>query len=232
MRAIFFLSFLAFGSGAVAAQDFEFAVRHHHTLKDCRGVLKFTGDGVEYRTAHAKDSRTWKYSELRVIKVESSAKIAVITYEDQKRLLGKDREFEFTLLERKIPAQLSAFLLSKVSRPMVLAVFPETGKPAFEVPVKHLETLGGARGILRIFPDRVVFKSSREGDSRIWRLQDIERFGQSDRFRLQITSRVPRRGGPTEVYNFELLEDMPEGLYDYLWVRLHPSTYYPETQFK
>jgi len=230
MRAIFLLTFLAFGSGAVAAQDF--AVRHHHALKDCRGVLKFTGDGVEYRTAHAKDSRTWKYNELRVIKVDSPFEITLLTFEDEKRLLGKDRAFEFTLLEGKVPAGLSTFLLSKVSRPMVLAVLPETGKPAFEAPVKHLETLGGARGMLSIFPDRIVFKSSREGDSRIWRLQDIERFGQPDRFRFQITSRVPRRGGPTEVYNFELLEDLPEGAYDYLWVRLHPSTYYPETQFK
>jgi hypothetical protein len=23
------------------------------------------------------------------------------------------------------------------------------------------------------------------------------------------------------------MEDLPEGLYDYLWVRLHPSSYYP-----
>src|SRR6266516_7421272 len=120
MRAIFFLTFLAFGSGAVAAQDFEFAVRHHHTLKDCRGVLKFTGDGVEYRTAHAKDSRTWKYSELRVIKVDSPIEITVLTYEDQKRLLGKDRAFAFTPLEGKVPAGLSAYLLSRVPRPMVI----------------------------------------------------------------------------------------------------------------
>jgi hypothetical protein len=230
MRAIFFLLFLSLGAGAVPAQDFEFDVRHQHILKDCRGKLSFSVAGVEYRTSQVTDSRTWKYSDLRVVKVDSPTEITLVTYDDQKRLLGKDRAFEFTLLEGKVPAELSAFLLSKVSRPMVLAVLPEAGQPAFEVPVKHLETFGGARGMLRIYSDRVVFESSHEDDSRIWRLRDIERFGQPDHLRLQITSRVPRHGGPTEVYNFELIEDIPDGLYDYVWVRLHPSAYYPAAQ--
>lgn len=217
---------------AASAGDFEFAVRHHHTLRDCRGVLKFSSVGVEYRTAHTQDSRVWKYPDIRLIKLESQREITLVTYEDQKELFSEDRVFEFSLLEGKVPAELSAFLLSKVSRPMVVAVLPEEGKPAFEFQVKHLETFGGARGVLRIYPDRVVFESSQEGDSRVWRLTDIERFGQPDRFRFQISSRVPRRGGPIELYNFELLVDLPEGAYDYLWVRLHPSRYYPETQAK
>lgn len=228
MKPLLLVLMFIFPTAAVA-QDFEFAVRHHHTLRGCRGVLKFTADSVEYRTEHAKDGRTWKYADLRVIKVESGERISLITYEDQRRFLGKDRVFEFTLLERKAPAELSAFLLKKVRRPLVLAVLPQDGKPTFEFPAKHLHTFGGARGLLRIYADRVVFESSREGDSRIWRLEDIERFGQPDRFRFQITSRVPRGGGPTEVYNFELIEDLPPGAYDYLWIRLHPSTYYHET---
>jgi hypothetical protein len=43
-------------------------------------------------------------------------------------------------------------------------------------------------------------------------------------------SDVPMTGGPTEVYNFQLLEEMPAGVYDYLWIRLHPSSYYPAAQ--
>jgi hypothetical protein len=109
-----------------------------------------------------------------------------------------------------------------------MSLLPDYGKPAFELRAKHLQTLGGAIGVLRVYPDQVVFESEKVGDSRVWRLRDIQRFGQPDRFRFQITGYVPKAGGPTEVYNFQLLEDLPDGLYDYLWVRLNPSTYNPD----
>jgi len=211
-------------------QTFEYAVRHRHLLKDCRGTLIFSHKGVEYRASKSKDARMWEYDRIRVIELRSPTEVSICSYEDQKRYLGKDRDFEFRLENGRIPESLSAFLLSKVGRPMVLAVFPEEGKPVFEVPVKHLRTLTGSHGVLRIYPDRVIYKSEMEGDSRFWRLSDIERLSQPDRFRLQIVSHVPMTGGPTEVYNFQLLNDLPDQLYDYVWLRLHPSSYYPLVQ--
>jgi hypothetical protein len=224
------LSLLAAGVPPVHAEDFGFTVRHHHTFRDCRGALKISGAGIAYQSSHGDDARTWKWDEIRVIKAESPTEITLLSYEDQKRFLGKDRVFAFTLLEGKISGDLSAFLLSKVPRPMTLAVLPAYGKPAFELPVKHLHTFGGVSGTLRVYRDRVVFQASTERDSRVWRLADIQRFGQPDRYRFQITSFVPKAGGPTEVYNFQLLNELPEGVYDYLWVRLHPSSYYPPGQ--
>ncbi len=220
-----------FGAAPSWAQNFEYTVKHHHLLKDCRGVLKVTPDGVEYKTAHAKDSRKWNFDDIRTFEVKSPTEISIVTYEDQKRWLGKDKVFEFTLLDKKATSELSAFLLSHIKRPMELAVIPEhTEKPAYEIPVKHLRTISGTRGVLRIYPDKVVYQTSVTGDSRYWRLEDIERFSQPDRFRFQIVGYVPKAGGPTEVYNFQLIEDLPEGVYDYLWLRLHPSSYYPEIE--
>jgi hypothetical protein len=209
-------------------ENFEYIVKHQHVLKDCRGTLKISDDGVEYRTPHAKDSRRWKFDEIRVLEVKSPTEISVVTYEDQRRWAGKDKVFEFTLLDKKATPEFARFLLSHVSRPMVLAVIPEDGeKPAFEIPAKHLRTISGALGTLRIYEDRVVYQTAAPGDSRYWRLEDIERFSRPDRFRFQIVSYAPKAGGPTETYNFLLMDDLPEGAYDYLWVRLHPSSYYP-----
>jgi hypothetical protein len=223
-----FLASVFFGTAPAGAQNFEYAVKHHHTLKDCRGTLKVTDEGVEYRTAHVKDSRRWRFDEIRTLEVKSPTKISVVTYEDQKRWAGKDKVFEFTLLDKKATPDLSAFLLSHVKKPMELAVIPEEGeKPAFEIRVKHLGTISGTRGALRIYPDKVIYQSSTGGDSRYWRIEDIQRFSQPDRFRFQIVSYLPKTGGPTEAYNFQLLEDLPAGAYDYLWVRLHPSSYPP-----
>jgi len=212
---------------ALAAQVFEYPVRHRHLLKDCRGTLRISEEGVEYKTVRARDGRKWKFDEIQTIELNSPTRVSVVTYEDQKRFAGKDRVFEFELLKDKTTPRLSTFLLQHVKRPMVLAVLPEGANPDYQLRVKHLHTISGATGVLSIFPDRLVFVSSREGDSRYWRLADIERFSRPDRYRLQIVSHVPKAGGPTEVYNFQLLDDLPEGLYDYLWVRLHPSSYYP-----
>ncbi|MBZ5497056.1 MAG: hypothetical protein LAP85_11690 [Acidobacteriia bacterium] len=228
-RSIVVLIFALSATQVSLAQSFEYAVKHRHILKDCRGTLKITPEGVEYQTSHAKDARRWKFEEIRVVEVKSPTEISVVTYEDQKRWAGKDKVFEFTLLDKQADPALSAFLLSHVKRPMELAVIPEEGeKPAFEIPVKHLHTIVGAMGMLRIYADKVIFQSSKVGDSRYWRLADIERFSQPDRFRFQVVSHVPQAGGPTEVYNFQLMEDLPDGVYDYLWLRLHPSSYYPE----
>ncbi len=212
-------------------QSFEYAVKHHHIRKDCRGTLRITPDGVEYKTPNPKDSRKWRFEEIRTLEVKSPTEISAITYEDQKRWFGKDKVFKFTLLDKKATPELSVFLLSRVKKPMELAVVPEeSSKPAFEIPVKHLHTVVGAMGVLQVYTDHVVFNSSKLGDSRFWRLADIERVSQPDRFRFQIVGYVPKAGGPTAVYNFQLLEELPEAVVDYLWVRLHPSSYYPNAR--
>jgi hypothetical protein len=74
----------------------------------------------------------------------------------------------------------------------------------------------------------VVYQAEIKGDSRYWRISDIQRFSQPDRFRFEIVSYLPKAGGPTEDYDFQLFDDLPSGVYDYLWVRLHPSSYYPD----
>jgi hypothetical protein len=232
MRRYLFFPFaliLLFCAVPAEAQNFEYPVKHHHTLKDCRGVLKISPDGVEYKTTRAKDSRKWNFDDIRTFELKSPTEISIVTYEDQKRWLGKDKVFTFTLLGKKATPELTAFLLSRVKRPMELAVLPEDAeKPAYEIPVKHLGTITGDRGVLLIYSGKVVYKSLKPGDSRYWRIQDIQRFSRPDRFRIEIVSYIPRAGGPTEAYNFQLMEDLPQGVYDYLWVRLHPSSYYPE----
>jgi hypothetical protein len=217
------------GSAPVWGQEFQYAVEHHHALgRSCRGTLRITPGGVEYRASNPKDSRDWKFDGFQTIELESPSQLAIVTYEDQKRWAGKDKVFRFTLLDKKATPELSAFLLAHVQRPMRLALIPERWEqPAFEFSVKHLRTISGSTGVLRIYPDGIVYQSSEAADSRLWRLEDIERFSQPDRYRLQIVSFVPSAGGPTESYNFQLMEDLPEGLYDYLWVRLHPTSYYP-----
>ncbi|MBI4469419.1 MAG: hypothetical protein HY650_08880 [Acidobacteria bacterium] len=211
------------------AQTHEFQVEHQHTLRDCRGTLIITPDTIDYRTTHKKDSRSWPYVEIRQLKVESSTRLEIVTYEDQKRMLGRDKIFKFRLLQGQLRPDVVALLMAKSTHPPATSVMPvASGTPAFQIPVKHLHTLGGCEGLLSIYPDRVTYESKdKPTDSRYWRYADIHNFGHPTRYRFEITTFEDKYGGPTKVFNFQLKEDLPARAHDYVWVRVYPSEFYP-----
>lgn len=206
------------------AQSFELLVEHEHAMRNCRGTLVITLERIEYRTDHKKDARSWRYTDLRQIKIKSPASIELAGYEDQKRMIGRDRVFKFKTLEGKITPEISALLMERAPRPVVTSVAPVTdGAPAFEVPVKHLHRFGGCVGALKIYPDRVVYEAQDEPEnSRLWRYGDIQSFSQSERYHFEVVSFEDKFGGP-KAYNFQLREELPAAVYDYVWGRVYPS---------
>ena len=221
---IFVVAF--FAAKPAFAQNYELSVEHEHTPGACQGTLVISPDQIEYKTTHKQDARTWRYDELRQIKIESPTEIKLVSYEDQKQMLGRDRVFKFKVLAKEITPEISAFLMERATRPLVTSVMPVTkGDLRFEVPVKHLHTFGGCLGTLKIYSDRVVYESKdMPSDSRNWRYGDIQNFSQSSRFRFEVTSFESKFGGP-KAYNFQLREELPAGAYDYVWARVYPSKF-------
>ena len=207
-----------------AAQSYEFPVEHDHTLRSCRGALVISPEKVEYKTAHAKHARAWGYAELQQVRVESKTRLELLTYEDEKWLAGRDREWSFRLLEGEITPVISALLLAQSARPLVTSVPPAPeDSPRFEVPVKHLHKLGGCSGAIRIYADSVAFESAERPDhSRFWRYTDIQNISRSERFRFEIATFETGFGGPRS-YNFQLKQELPARAYDYVWERVYPS---------
>jgi hypothetical protein len=210
-----------------SAQSYELPVEHECTFRSCRGTLVITPERIEYKSAHKEDdARTWRYTDLRQIKIESPTSIELVSYEDQKRMLGRDRVIKFKVIGGEITPEISALLAERATRPVVTSVAPATkDAPAFEAPVKHLHRFGGCIGTLKIYPDRVVYESEdRPSDSRCWRYGDIQNFSQSERYRFEITTFEDKFGGP-KAYNFQLREALPAQAYDYVWARVYPSKF-------
>jgi hypothetical protein len=228
MRRLMLLTSLTLSLAAVtaSAQSHEFQVEHEHLLRGCRGTLLITPGGIEFKSAQAEHSRAWQYAELQQVKVASKSALELLTYEDEKRLAGRDRVYKFKLLEGEITPEISAQLMARVTRPLVTSVPPVTiGAPRYEAPVKHLHPFGGCSGTLRVFADRVTFESSDKPEhSRFWRYADIESFSQSERFRFEIAASEAGFGGPRS-YNFQLKAALPAGAYDYVWARVYPSKF-------
>ncbi len=212
-----------------AAQSFEFPVECERMFRNHRGTLVITPDGIEYRTSQKNESRSWRYKDIQQIKIVSPTVLEILTYEDQRRMLGRDRIFRFRLLEGKITAEVSALLVAKAARPAATSVTPVTdGEPKYEPAVKHLHAFGGCEGTLKIYPDRVAYESAdNPAHSRYWRYSDIQSFSHSTRYRFEVTTFEDKFGGPTKVYDFQLKEDLPAQAYDYVWVRVNPAELYP-----
>lgn len=221
LAAICWLCALA-GPPLVAQQRFELAVEHLHTLRNCRGTLAISPDGVVYRTEHKEDARQWRYADIQSIKVIAPRTIEIFTYEDQKRLFERDRIWKFRLLDGDVPPEASALLADKSSRPTVTNVVREEGiQPIFTIPVKHRHLLGGCDGELKIFPDHVVYESADvPKDSRSWPYSALDGFAHYERFYLELVTYEHAQGTATRTYDFELKTDLPPEAEAYVRERL------------
>ena len=228
MNLILFIATLLifFAVNPASAQSYELPVEHEHTFSDCRGTLVITPERIEYKTAHKEDARTWRYADLRQIKIQSPNSIELVSYEDQKRMMNRDRVFKFKVLEGEITSEISALLVERATRPVVTSMAPATeDAPAFKALVKHLHRFGGCIGTLKVYPDRVVYESEETpSDSRYWRYGDIQNFSQSERYRFEIVTFEDKFGGP-KAYNFQLREALPAYAYDYVWTGVYPSKF-------
>jgi hypothetical protein len=218
---------LFFAVNPASAQSHELPVEHEHMFRNCRGTLVITPEGIEYRTDHKEDARAWRYSDLRQIKIESPTSIELVSYEDQKRMLGRDRVFKFKAIEGGITSEIGRLLVERATRPAVTSMGPVTDDaPAFKIPVKHLHPFGGCAGTLKVYTGRMVYESEdMPSDSRYWRYGDIQNISQSERYRFEIVTFEDRFGGP-KTYNFQLREALPAHAYDYVWARVYPSKFH------
>lgn len=208
---------------AVNAQEFQFGVEHDHTFGSCKGDLIINKDGVEYRTTNKDHARRWGYTDIKMIKLVSSHKIKVLSYESRRLKLGRDETFEFKLAKGEVSREVSDFLLARVPGPLATSFVKSDEKPTYAIPVRHRHTFSGEQGTLRIYDDGLTYDSARIKSSRHWRWTDIKTISRTDPFQFSITTYEPKFGGPTKTFNFDLKERMDDTMYDYLWTRIYKS---------
>ncbi len=224
MRQGLLLVLLILSAPAVtSAQPFNFSVNHHHLFGSCHGTLVIGDDGVRYDTASTKDQRDWKYEDIQQVQLLSPKNLAVVTYEDRKLKVGGDKNFKFEIIDGELSNQVYRYLLQKAGKPIVTKLaFLET-KVDYQIPAKHLHTLGGCQGILRVTPVGITYQTDSREESRTWLFADIESLGPMDPFHLRITahenSHFHYRG--RKDFNFVLKQKLDEKTYEHLWDRIY-----------
>lgn len=217
------LAVLVFGSQEARAQEFKYQVEHDHLYKSCKGELIINQDGVEYWTDNKDHARKWSYTDIKLLKLASPKKVEVVSYESGLKTIGRDKSFQFKVLEGEITEDVSEFLLARVARPLTTSFVATEEKAQYEIPVRHQHRFGGCQGTLRIFADRIVYESDKEENSRYWRWSDIQSISRTGPYQFSVTTYEAKFGG-SKTYNFDLKERMEDTVYEFAWARVNRVT--------
>ena len=213
-------TFLILGAAAAVAQPFTFQVRHRHLHGGAAGTLRIGADSISFTepSKDGKHSREWAFAEIQQLSL-SAAELHILTYEDQKWQLGRDRDFVFDRLPEGMAQQVYPLLARSLDQRFVAELSDPGRRPLWQTGAKLLRGLGGSEGDLLIGDDWIVYKCKDARQSRTWRFQDIDNLATSGPFDLAITTLERsdwRHAGPTE-FRFELKQPLDENRYNKLW---------------
>lgn len=225
-----------FAITCAAGADLRFDVRHQRAAKDHAGVLIVSDAGIRYQQVDPKpstkpgrklkklESQSWQYVDIQQLWI-SPEKLRVLTYEDRKWRLGMDREFEFVAAKDQSFQAAYDLLKRKLDRRLVGAVAGPVAAPLWSLRVKLLGTLKGSEGTLTAAADQIVYRTSRKGHSRIWRLEDIENVSTADPYQLTLVTyeRARLHYGSRRGFDFQLKEPLDEQAFQALWRKLNQT---------
>ena len=191
------------------------------------GTLRISPDSIsfeEHGKKNTTDSRQWRYEELQQLTVGAS-ELRVLTYEDSKWKLGRDREYVFD----RIPSDLATEaypLLTRILDQRFIAALPDKQRaPEWKVGAKLERGLKGTLGTLVVSRDLIVFDTEKPNEARSWRITDIENISSSGPLDLAITTSEKTgmfRGGDRQIH-FQLLQNLSEERYNALWREINRS---------
>lgn len=217
ISAILMLSFAAWG-GPLSVQ-----VRHRHLRKGATGQIEIGESSISFKEAgkSSKHSWEWKYEDIQQLTL-SPTELRILSYDDAKWQLGRDREYVFDQLPKDFATQAYSLLRTRLDQRLVAHLGDPDVKPLWQVGAKLLHRLGGSQGTLLFAEDRITYKADR-GDSHTWLYNEIENVSTSGHFDLSIAT-SERSGWPrgsTTDYHFQLKQVFSEERYNELWRRVN-----------
>ncbi len=213
---------LAFGT-LLSAETFP--VIHRNTLwRDGRGTVEITDEGISYKPDGAKPGRQWKWTGIRHFERVSPSEFVLVTYEDQRRFLGRDKEYRFVITGGGLSDALFRMISDHLDRPVTDRVPPDGIAARYSIPVKHEHRFGGCEGRLEFTADEIYYVADHGADSRAWRMdRDVAAVWSDDPYRLQVRAydNGRREFSRTATYKFELKERLDPDFYRQLKLRLY-----------
>jgi hypothetical protein len=202
-------------SATLAAAPLVYDVEHQHLRHGGAGTLRIDDDSISFeeRGKEAKHSRTWKYDDIQELRLGGDS-LRIVTYEDQRWELGRDRVYVFEKLPAKFAAEWYPVFRARLDARFVAALADEALKPDWQLPVKLAHGRSGSQGILLVGEEGVVYRSVEAGESRTWRMRDLDNVSSSGAFDLTISTHERE-------FRFQLKHAIDDAQYQKLWLRVN-----------
>ena len=199
-------------------------VEHRHPRHSGAGTLSITDDGLSFTETgkHPEHSRVWKYEQIQQLEL-SATRLRVLTYEDSRRQLGRDREYVFDNLPADFLKSTYPMWKDKLDQRFIAALADPEITTLAEFPAKLLGLTKGVEGTLLFAEDQIVFRTGKPGYSRTWRFTDIDNVASAGPFDFSVVT-LEHHGAwntGTRDFRFQLQRPMEEARFNELWRRMH-----------
>jgi hypothetical protein len=218
-----YLLMLALFAQPLVAQTFS-VIHEKKLARDERGRVEITDKGIAYVATKKKNDRFWKYEDIQYFDRRSEKEFTILSYEDQRLLLGRDKEYRFRITDGLLTDMVFRRIEERLGKPSTNRVVPEVTGVEYEIPVKHLHTLGGCEGTLEFAKDTIYYVTPDKKDARVWRLdRDIQSVWSADPYTLEILAYEDNRRefSRTRVFHFSLKKALDPSFYRNLKLRLY-----------
>jgi hypothetical protein len=213
---------LAFGP-LLAAETFP-ATLQKTLWRDGKGTVEINDRGIRYTSNNNKENLHWGWLDIQYFDRVSPKEFVVLTYKDQRLLLGRDREYRFAITQGEMSDALFAMISNHLKRPVTDRVPPRDVAAAYTIPVKHDRRFGGSEGELQFTDNAIYYVTKDKSDQREWLMgRDIVSVWSDDPYRLEVRAydNNRREFSRTGVYKFDLKEKLDPSFYRALKLKLY-----------
>jgi len=204
-----------FWASLLAAQTFD-VIHKKPYWPDGHGQMHIGDDAIEFEAREKENSRRWPYLDIQHFDRISEREFVILSYEDQRWKLGRDREFRFVLTSGELSDAVLRAVSGRLSRPLTNRKFSPPPDVVYELPVKHLHTLGGCEGRLLFTRGAIYYETPHAPDAREWQLaRDVQSVFSVDRYQLQIRvfEANRREASHVRVFQFQLKRPLDPAFY-------------------
>ena len=210
-------------SHTLAAQTLPVALKKS-LWADARGELTVSQEGITFQASDQEEAHTWAYRDIQGFDRISKTEFVILSYEDQRWKLGRDRRYHFTATSGELSDELFERIRERMAKPVTNRVVGEVSGAEYQLPVKHLHSFGGCEGQLIFTPEAIYYETKHAEDRRAWRLTtEVESVwsAQPHELELHVYENNPREFSRTRIYKFSLKEPLDSEFYRRLKLKLY-----------
>jgi hypothetical protein len=191
---------------------------------DRDGTVEINDQGIAYSVNNKKQNLRFAWLDIQYFDRVSPNEFVVLTYKDQRLLLGRDREYHFIITQGELSDALFAMISNHLKLPVTDRVPPGKVAAVYTLPVKRNRGLGGSEGELEFTRNAIYYVTNNKSDGRTWFMdRDIVTVWSDDPYRLEIRAYENNRRefSRTASYKFDLKEKLDPEFYRELKLKLY-----------